>query len=379
MPASISIAAMDGKLIFRKAEKADINALVTIENRCFTEDRLTARNFQWMLDKAHADIVVSVMEGRLVGYGLLLYRRGTSLARLYSLALLPEFRGKGLSRALLTEMERYARQHDCVYLRLEVRPDNRAAVALYQSQGYRQFDSKQDYYEDHSTALCFEKRIIYPQPVTRLPVPYYRQTTEFTCGPASLLMAMAALSPDVEQSQAHELQLWRESTTIFMTSGHGGCGPHGLALAAYRRGFMVDMYLSQQDVLFIDSVRNPRKREVIALVQEDFMCRLQSTAVNIHYQKITLDELTAYLDRHYIPLVLISTFRINRNKAPHWVVITAHDSHFVYLHDPDVGDEQHASYADNIYVPVPKAEFVNMARFGRSQLQAALMLSRLRS
>lgn len=366
---------MNVDALFREAKKTDIEALVKIENRCFTEDRLTARNFHWMLEKAHADIIVVVAEKQIAGYGLLLYRRGTSLVRLYSLALLPEFRGTGLAGALLSELESCARRRNCVYFRLEVRPDNVAAIALYRRHGYRQFDIKQDYYADHSEALCFEKRIIYPQPVTRLPVPYYRQTTEFTCGPASLLMAMAALRKEIEQDQAHELQIWRESTTIFMTSGHGGCGPHGLALAAHRRGFAVEVYLSQQDVLFIDSVRSPRKREVIALVQTDFMRQLRATTVDIHYRKITLDELTAYLDNRQIPVVLISTYRINRNKAPHWVVMTAHDSHFIYIHDPDVDEAQHASAADNVYVPVPKTAFVSMARFGRSQLQAALIIS----
>lgn len=361
--------------LFRLARKNDIPRLLAIENTCFTEDKLTRRNFQWMLDKAHADIIVAEQQRQTVGYGLLLYRRGTSLARLYSLAILPDFRGSGLGEALLIELERYARQRDCLFLRLEVRPDNARAIALYQRLGYRQFDRKLDYYEDHSEALCFEKRIIYPLPATRLPVPYYQQTTEFTCGPASLLMAMSALQPELEQSQASELQLWRESTTIFMTAGHGGCGPHGLALAAFRRGFKVTMHLSEKTVLFINSVRNPEKRQVITLVQDDFMRQLQATSVDIIYRKISLDELTTHIDAGHIPLILISTYRINRNKAPHWVVITAHDSHFIYIHDPDVDKEQHASMMDNIYVPVPKTDFMSMACFGSNKLQSTVILS----
>jgi hypothetical protein len=51
------------------------------------------------------------------------------------------------------------------------------------------------------------------------------------------MMAMKALDPAMELNRTLELRLWREATTIFMTSGHGGCGPYGLALSAYRRGF----------------------------------------------------------------------------------------------------------------------------------------------
>ena len=361
---------------FRSAEKQDVKQLVAIENRCFIQDRLSARNFHWMLEKGHADIILAELNGAMVGYALLLYRRGTSLARLYSFAVLPEYRGSGIGAALLKNAEQRVKEYDCVYLRLEVRPDNAGAIALYKRLGYRQFDTKEDYYEDHSEALCFEKRIIYPHPVSRLSVPFYRQTTDFSCGPASLMMAMAALNSEVELTQAHELQLWRESTTIFMTAGHGGCGPHGLALAAYRRGFNVEMYLSQKDVLFIDSVRHPEKRDVISLVQQDFMRQLEQTQVQVHYHTVTMQELIAHLDAGQIPVILISTYRINRNKAPHWVLLTAHDPHFIYMHDPDVDTEQHATDADNFYVPIPKSEFVAMAKFGRTQLRAAVIISK---
>jgi hypothetical protein len=54
------------------------------------------------------------------------------------------------------------------------------------------------------------------------PVPFYGQTLEFTCGPAALMMAMAR-SARFAARPAHRIKLWRESTTIYMTSGHGGC------------------------------------------------------------------------------------------------------------------------------------------------------------
>ncbi|MCT7656069.1 peptidase C39 family protein [Oceanimonas sp. NS1] len=91
-------------------------------------------------------------------------------------------------------------------------------------------------------------------------MPYYRQTTEFTCGPASLMMALSALDATHHTQPDEELQLWREATTIFMTQGHGGCGPHGLALAAHRRGFAVELVLNQDGPLFINSVRSPDKK-----------------------------------------------------------------------------------------------------------------------
>ncbi|MCL1487420.1 MAG: peptidase C39 family protein [Marinobacter sp.] len=83
-----------------------------------------------------------------------------------------------------------------------------------------------------NAAFCFTRRARNSRRY-----PYYPQTTEFTCGPAALIMAMAALNQQQSLTTLEELKIWREATTIFMLSGHGGCGPHGLALAAWHRGF----------------------------------------------------------------------------------------------------------------------------------------------
>jgi ribosomal protein S18 acetylase RimI-like enzyme len=44
-------------------------------------------------------------------------------------------------------------------MRLEVRPDNRAAVDLYRSAGYEPFGRYAAYYEDDSDALRMEKAL----------------------------------------------------------------------------------------------------------------------------------------------------------------------------------------------------------------------------
>ena len=56
-------------------------------------------------------------------------------------------------------------------------------------------------------------------------LPYYNQSTDFTCGPSSLMMAMTALDKSQAIDRAHELQLWREANTVFMGKGHPGSSP----------------------------------------------------------------------------------------------------------------------------------------------------------
>ena len=250
----------------RRATVSDISALLEVENRSFESDRLTRRNFNYLLKRGNAVGLVEVAgsvdgtsEGCIAGYVLLLFNAGTSLARIYSFAVDPDFRRTGVAYRLLDAAEREARDHECVYVRLEVRRDNEPAFNLYRRAGYREFGIYRDYYADHMEALRLEKRL---RPATGPSgrVPYYEQTLDFTCGPSALMMAMKALDPALELNRVLELRIWRELTTIFMTSGHGGCGPYGLALSAWRRGFDVELVLNDDPALFLDSVRSERRR-----------------------------------------------------------------------------------------------------------------------
>jgi hypothetical protein len=74
------------KAVFRLAVVEDLPALLALEMQCFTTDRLTSRSFQWMITRAHGQLLVAEYNGQLLGYALVLFHRGTSLARLYSIA-----------------------------------------------------------------------------------------------------------------------------------------------------------------------------------------------------------------------------------------------------------------------------------------------------
>jgi ribosomal-protein-alanine acetyltransferase len=357
---------------FRLAVLEDLPALLQLEEQCFTTDRLNSRSFQWMITRAHGKLLVAQYDEQLMGYAVVLFHRGTSLARLYSIAIAAQARGTGLGKQLLDRIEACALEHDCAYLRLEVRLDNPAAIALYERNGYRRFALIHDYYQDHADALRLEKRILQHRESLSIQVPYYPQTTEFTCGPACLLMAMGALQRNRLLERREELQIWREATTVFMTSGHGGCSPQGLALAAARRGFRVRLQLSMTGPLFLDGVRNEHKKDVMRLVHEEFTAQLIASAVEREVGgPLNLPQL---LDNGGQPLVLISSYRLTRSKSPHWVIVTDCDEEFVYLHDPDVDHSQHRQPMDCQHVPVSHGEFEKMCSFGRDKLRAAVIL-----
>ncbi|WP_018719304.1 peptidase C39 family protein [Arhodomonas aquaeolei] len=359
----------------RTAETPDLAALERIEAAAFTGDRLSRRSLRHLLTRAHADVLVAVTGTGVAGYAAVLYRRGTSLARLYSIAVAPGHHGQGLGRRLVAGAEAAALDAGCAALRLEIRPDNTASRTLFEHLGYRRFGVLPDYYEDHAPALRYERRLTDSTARPPRSVPYYAQTLEFTCGPAALIMAMHALRPTLVPGRRLELRLWREATTIFMTSGHGGCGPYGLALAAHRRGFAAAVHVSTTGPLFVESVRTPAKREVLRLVHEDFVAEAADAGIPVHPGGLDLAGLDTALTGGALALVLISLYRFYGERAPHWVVVTGTDARYVYLNDPwiDVADGRTAT--DCINLPVLRGDFERMARYGRGGQRAAVVIA----
>ena len=358
----------------RSADVSDIPALVALEERCFTTDRLSRRQFRYMLTKANAHVLVSEADGSLNGYVLLLFSRGTSMARLYSIAVDERARGHGIGQALVEAAEEAARERDCAYLRLEVRKDNGASIALFERLGYQHFGEYGDYYEDHMDAWRYEKSLAPHLSPDLVRVPFYEQTLDFTCGPSAVMMAMKALEPNMELDRTLELRIWREATTIFMTSGHGGCGPYGLALSAAHREFGVELVINDERMPLLDSVRSEEKKEVMRLVQQDMLDEIQSLGIPLTYGSLSVDDLKARFDAGGVPVVLISSYRIYGEKFPHWVVVTGFDDHFIYVHDPFVDYEAGETPLDSINMPIPRRDFERMARYGKAGLKAVLVI-----
>ena len=361
----------------RPAARGDSNALLELEQVSFSGDRLSLRRFRHWIKTDNRVFLVAEQDDTLLGYVLVLLRRGTRLARLYSLAVGPAGRGKGIGKALLTAAEDASSRSGRLYMRLEVAEHNSAAIALYQQLGYRTFGSYANYYEDSGNALRMQKRIRYrPENLHTAEVPWYGQRTEFTCGPAAAMMAMAGLDPSYTPNASDELALWREATTIFMTSGHGGCHPIGLALALQKRGFNCEVYLNQSGTLFIDSVRNPKKKRVMEQVDTDFRQEAAEHGLRIVEQDFTQGQCQHWLEQGALVLLLISTYRLDGKKVPHWVTLTGMDSECFYVHDPDVDDEDNP--LDSQYLPIAREEISQMSSFGKEKLRTAVVLKKKR-
>lgn len=144
--------------MIRPAHVADIPALAALE-QVFPTDRMSERNFRDLLRRGRAAVLVYEVAGQVVGSAVVLYRRNTRGARIYSLVVDPTQRGRGIAHQLLAAIEQAARARHCEALRLEVRPDNEPALRLYRQLGYAVTEQLANFYEDGSAALRLAKTL----------------------------------------------------------------------------------------------------------------------------------------------------------------------------------------------------------------------------
>lgn len=146
--------------MIRPASFTDLPQLIDIETRCFTSDRISKTSFRRFLAGQSAATLVDSAGGFLRGYALLLFRRSSTIARLYSFAVAPAHRRRGVGQRLLAAIVGAARKRRARALRLEIRPDNPPARLLYERAGFVAIGIAPHFYEDGADAVRMEMPLI---------------------------------------------------------------------------------------------------------------------------------------------------------------------------------------------------------------------------
>jgi len=96
----------------------------------------------------------------VVGSAVILMRKRSQIARLYSIAVKSGCQRSGIGHLLTYEVSRAAAAHGCTEVRLESRIDNVRAHALFRALGYTPFGAPiRDYYADGASAIRFRKQL----------------------------------------------------------------------------------------------------------------------------------------------------------------------------------------------------------------------------
>lgn len=139
----------------RVATRADLDHLVALE-ALFPGDRLSRRSWMRLVAGGSAWVRVVPAPDGVCANIVCLTRRNSRWWRIYSLVVAPEYRGRGLAQALVRHAQQAVSAANALGLRLEVRSDNPAAIALYRALGFTVRHPLPGYYDDGADGLALQ-------------------------------------------------------------------------------------------------------------------------------------------------------------------------------------------------------------------------------
>jgi hypothetical protein len=169
----------------------------------------------------------------------------------------------------------------------------------------------------------------------RLSVPFYRQASEFTCGPACVMMAMKFFQPSLGLNRGLEFDIWREANLVESY----GTSKEGLALAAARRGFEAYTMGRSLQHSFVDAIADKIPQvdyAMLELLYDDTRRKFRAMGLRNRNLKIDLSTMKGILERSHVPILLTSTSLLRKDESPlpHWVVITGRGEKGWFLNNP---------------------------------------------
>jgi len=133
-------------IVIRPMTAADVEAVAEIEALSFSVPWPREEFIKEIYTNDLARYLVIADNGKVVGYaGMWII---LDEAHVTNIALRPEYRGRGLGRALLGEMISVARRLGAVRMTLEVRRSNLTALRMYTSMGFVSCGVRPRYYSD---------------------------------------------------------------------------------------------------------------------------------------------------------------------------------------------------------------------------------------
>lgn len=151
----------------RELRDSDMPVVLAIERQVFPEDAWSDQMFASELAQPETRYyIVAEANGVIAGYAGLSAAGGQ--ADVQTIAVLAEWQGMGIGRALLSELIATARARGCREVFLDVRVDNKRAQRLYRRTGFTEIGVRRGYYQPSGTDAL----------VMRLPIPSPRKRQE---------------------------------------------------------------------------------------------------------------------------------------------------------------------------------------------------------
>lgn len=135
----------------------DLNDLILIEDSSFKTDKLSRRQMRYMLSKAKAFILLAKIKSVTVAYCICFIPALPRTARLYSLAVLKEYRNRGIADQLIKNVLKKLQSLGYTSCNLEVRTKDASAKSLYIKNDFKEVQFLPAYYEDGEDGIRMKR------------------------------------------------------------------------------------------------------------------------------------------------------------------------------------------------------------------------------
>ena len=128
----------------RPMTEENYTAAAHIEQTCFSDRPWTAEQFHEELSLDFSRTFIAYIDGEAAGFVNLWLT--PPMALINNIAVLPDFRRRGIARELI--MKALGACEDCSSLTLEVRESNEGAIKLYENLDFSQVGRRKRFYEN---------------------------------------------------------------------------------------------------------------------------------------------------------------------------------------------------------------------------------------
>ena len=200
----------------------------------------------------------------------------------------------------------------------------------------------------------------------RTELAYYRQTTEFTCGGVSALLALEAagvpmLGDDSDENRLTELRVWRSATNV------PACDPLALTATLERLrsdGQRVEVYLDVDDAVLLEHLSDPDDLAFRSDLQRLAALELEQAGVVRHRSRPSMAEIGEAVEGGAIALLLIDLEPLIDDPTPHWVVATSAREGVLLIDDPWVETSIGETWVTTHELPIAADELEGIVRWG---------------
>lgn len=123
---------------------SDVERIAYIEKECFGDSAWSYDSVRAFVENEFSHVTAASSDGKTVGYAGVIVVAGEG--EITNVAVLPEYRRRGIARSLVNAIEKTAVELSAELLHLEVRESNIAARALYGSLGFATVGRRRGYY-----------------------------------------------------------------------------------------------------------------------------------------------------------------------------------------------------------------------------------------